>query len=425
MTSRNCQSRSRETTERVGGHGCRCMAIALAGLMWASLCPPACPAPASKAAESKGAALGKARAKALALFSARKAKEAVEVLDGIVAEAKTTEDAKVAAEILCSHAYICGQVKRHEDALASAQECIRRFKAEDQSAVIFNVSQCEFFAARALRELKRRKEAQAMILDLFDKYRGDIRARLGLRLAMNNWSRWGPEFVGLDEAIEIHQQNVGNALLGFRTGGGPTPMLYQNGMVQMCRKAKNAERLLGEAKLYYYFVPLNDAHTKDAIRWLTTTLKANDGTIHRVNQFLNYQRYGSVGQDGKADTADDLRNVLTEVEVPTTPERDKALQEALDKQPDNYRGHGMRGYAYLFMDKPKEAMAEFKIAYQQCPLEEAPVQQAVDDAALGLRAYHGTALAAQRFLEFQQYGPKGPDRKKGTEDDLDDPLKEF
>ena len=424
MTSKNCERRSTEAVRMAGHRRCRQMATVVV-LTWGVTCPPACPAPAEKAEESREAALGKARAKALSLFSARKAEEAVKVLDGIVGEAKTLEDAKVAAEILCSHAYVCGQVKRHEDALASAQECIRRFKAAEQSAVIFNVSQCEFFAARALRELKRKKEALAMILNLFDKYRADTRARLGLRLAMNNWSRWGPEFVGLDEAIKVHQQNVGNALLGFRTGGGPTPMLYQLGMVQMCRKAKNVERLLAEAKLYYYLVPLNDAHTKEAIRYLTTTLKAHDGTIHRVNQFLNYQRYGPVGQDGKADTADDLKNVLPEIEVPTTPERDKALQEALDRQPDNYRGHGMRGYAYLFMDKPKEGMAEFKIAYQQCPLEEAPVQQAVDDDALGLRAYHGTALAAQRFLEFQEYGPNGADGKKGTEDDIDDPLKEF
>ena len=109
----------------------------------------------------------------------------------------------------------------------------------------------------------------------------------------------------------------------------------------------------------------------------------------------------------------------------TTPERDQMLQAILDKQPDDHRGHRLRGYVYLFMDKPKEAVAEFKLAYQLCPVEEKAVQQAVDDAAVGLRAYHGTVLAAQKFLEFQQYGPNGADGKKGTEDDIDDPLKAF
>ena len=101
------------------------------------------------------------------------------------------------------------------------------------------------------------------------------------------------------------------------------------------------------------------------------------------------------------------------------------LQEVLDKQPDDHRGHRMRGYVYLFMDKPREAVAEFKLAYQLCPVEEKAVQRAVDDAAVALRAYHGTVLAAQEFLEFQQYGPNGPDGKKGTDDDIVDPLKEF
>ena len=43
--------------------------------------------------------------------------------------------------------------------------------------------------------------------------------------------------------------------------------------------------------------------------------------------------------------------------------------------------------------------------------------------AAALNARHGHTLAGERFMAYQKYGPEGRDGKKGTADDLANPLK--
>jgi len=370
------------------------------------------------------AELMKLRAQALRLRTAqRKYKEAAAIMDGVLPRSRELGDANLHSFCLLEHAYNCCYCNRHEDALKSAREC-RELYGEAGERLLYSVSLCDYFAVYALRGLKRKDEAAEAVLAMFEKYRGNPWARKGLQYAMIAWPRWGPELLGWERAIEVHRENLVNIFVQPQTDA-PGKARYQRGMMEMLFRARRAADALGEAKLYFYVAPLDDKSSQEAIRWLSIALKAHDGTIHRLNQLLSYQRHGPAGSDGQLGTDDDLRNVLATIKVPSTPERDQMLQEILDRQADDYRGHRLRGFVYLFMDKPKEAVAEFKLAYQLCPVEEKAVQQAVDDAAIGLRAYHGTGLAAQEFLEFQQHGPNGPDGKKGTDDDIADPLKEF
>ena len=394
-----------------------CAAAIVVALMWPH-------GPETLAAETKVAELTRLRTQALRLRTGqRKYKEAAAIMDGVLPQSRELGDARVHSFCLLEHAYNCCYCNRYEDALKSARECVELYGEADQR-LLYSVSLCDYFAVYALRGLKRKDEAAEAVLAMFEKYRGNPWARKGLQYAMIAWPQWGPELLGWERAIEVHRENLVNIFIRPQTDA-PGKGRYQRGMVEMLLRARRAADALGEAKLYFYVAPLDDKSSQEAIRWLSTAFKAHDGTIHRLNRFLSYQRYGPAGPDGQVGTDDDLENVLATTEVPSTPERDQMLQQILDRQPDDYRGHRLRGYVYLFMDKPKEAVAESKLAYQLCPVEEKAVQQAVDDAATGLRASHGTALAAQEFLEFQQHGPNGPDGKKGTDDDINDPLKEF
>jgi len=55
---------------------------------------------------------------------------------------------------------------------------------------------------------------------------------------------------------------------------------------------------------------------------LTKALKAQDGSLHRLNMFLDYQRQGRIGPDGKLGTDDDLIDPLADIAPSDSTERD-------------------------------------------------------------------------------------------------------
>ena len=69
-----------------------------------------------------------------------------------------------------------------------------------------------------------------------------------------------------------------------------------------------------------------------------------------------------------------------------------------------------------------EALAAAKVAYAVAPNTEQEVTKAVDLVMLALKARYGTLAVANRYADFQAFGPNGKDGKTGTEDDLRDPL---
>ena len=151
-------------------------------------------------------------------------------------------------------------------------------------------------------------------------------------------------------------------------------------------------------------------------------LRAKAGHLVAANDFRRYQLYGRAGPDRRRGTADDLENPFDGVALKPDPERDKLFEQAIAAQPDTPDGHRVRGWLYLLWCKPKEALREFRREFALCSLESSALSRAAQDVALGLKALNGTPVGMETFVQFQRYGPAGPDGRKGTKDDLEDPL---
>ncbi len=170
------------------------------------------------------------------------------------------------------------------------------------------------------------------------------------------------------------------------------------------------------------FESTSSAHFARAVGLVARALRARDGHLVSGNAFRAYQTYGPRGRDRKAGTADDLPNPFAGLKPAADPERDKLFQATLDRQPPTAAGWRARGWVYLLWSKPREALGAFKRAFALCPLDNTAMTRAAQDLALGLKARHGTPVCMNDFAQFQRYGPAGPDGRKGTRDDLEDPL---
>jgi len=62
------------------------------------------------------------------------------------------------------------------------------------------------------------------------------------------------------------------------------------------------------------------------------------------------------------------------------------------------------------------------MAFALCPADQETMQQVVDRIVEVLVQVSGDPSAGERFVAFQTYGPLGPDRKPGTDDDLSNPF---
>jgi len=157
---------------------------------------------------------------------------------------------------------------------------------------------------------------------------------------------------------------------------------------------------------------------------VASALRAKDMNLLRANQFLNYQKHGPAGEDGKKDTKDDLTNPLAGYQ-PVLPQDHAqwitAKAEALTK------GNAWRdaGYAWLYACQPDKSLAALKRARSLCPFEERAINELTRDIVTALKAKHGDTFGAESFLAFQRFGPHGEDGKPGTKDDLNDPLGAF
>jgi len=401
----------------------------LAAVSWAGITSEALSSPADvrAGAPTKGEPVSMARLREIVeqarlLMYANKAKEGAEPLRDAMPQILERGDPDLVRRALIQLAWVSYSAEMYDVSLESAQEAIRRFGTDPaRSASLYHV---EKFAIVSLHALGRHEETLPRYRAFLRKYGGQPRASLALTTLVDSWGSYGHTITSADEALRVYLANAGNLLVSgaFRSAN---ICRYQERCVRMLLEAGKTAEALGEAKLYFYVTRLDGEPARQAVNLLSEALKAHDGGIHRLNTFLTYQLHGAAGPDGQVGTDDDVPNILAEIDVASTPERDRLLQEVLGRQPDDHTGHRARGYIYLFLDKPKLAVAELKKAYQLCPAEGEAVQDAIDDVALALKAYHGTALGVQKFLEFQQHGPNGPDGQKGTDDDIEDPLKGF
>lgn len=159
-----------------------------------------------------------------------------------------------------------------------------------------------------------------------------------------------------------------------------------------------------------------------AVAKTAMVLKAADGNLLRANAFLEYQKYLRCGPDGKLGTADDLENPLARTEQAPDTARDQLFQKALDERPKTWNGALARARICRYWGKPAEALREFKRAFALAPMEADPLKQITDETVEVLLQVTGDFDVGKRFVEFQKYGPGGPDGKVGTQDDLKNPV---
>jgi tetratricopeptide (TPR) repeat protein len=159
-----------------------------------------------------------------------------------------------------------------------------------------------------------------------------------------------------------------------------------------------------------------------AVDLVAEALRARDGHLVSGNLFRQYQLTGPAGPDRKPGTPDDLPSPVANVAFKPDPELDKLFEAAIAAQPLSVAGHRARGWLCLAWCKPRKALGEFKRAFAICSLETAEINRVAQDVALGLKALHGTPVGMEAFADFQRHGPNGPDGRKGTPDDLKDPL---
>lgn len=158
------------------------------------------------------------------------------------------------------------------------------------------------------------------------------------------------------------------------------------------------------------------------VGWFRQTFPVEPGALYRASAWVRTENVAA-GADGKKGTEDDATDPLADVRWTPPAEVETLFERTLKDLPEDFAGRRWRGYLYLYWGKPAQALAEFIRRYDAAPLQQAAINQAIDDIVVGLKAYHGHTLAGERFMAYQKYGPKGEDGKHGTPDDLSDPLK--
>lgn len=173
---------------------------------------------------------------------------------------------------------------------------------------------------------------------------------------------------------------------------------------------------LGIAKLHYVMADVREM--QEAMNLVARILKIADKDINRrVRPFLEYQRYGPLGRDGRPGTDDDLKDPLAEVPLSKAAplgKLDKLLTGAGPLE------HSLRLSVCMQHRRFDMALVEALAAYRAATGEK--LTNEIYQVATVLKAADGHLLRANRYLMFQKLGPAGKDGKPGTADDLADPL---
>ena len=187
-------------------------------------------------------------------------------------------------------------------------------------------------------------------------------------------------------------------------------------------QGRDCEAALAAARVAYGVAPNSEKEITEAVNLVMRALKAKHQSLASANEFVAYQSHGPNGEDGKKSTEDDLKNPLAEVKYTLPPEVEALFKKTLAGLPTDFRGRRSRGYLYLYWGKSDLALKEFAQRYNDAPLQQKAVDEAIDDLVVALKAHHGHTLAGEQFMAYQKFGPKGKDGKSGTADDLTNPL---
>lgn len=166
-------------------------------------------------------------------------------------------------------------------------------------------------------------------------------------------------------------------------------------------------------------------NTPGAVDRLAAGLKAKDGHLARVNAFLAYQKFLKAGPDKAMGTPDDLDNPLASILAPRNEAREKQFSDALAKIPKDAAGRLRRATLLRYWGKPVDALKELKIAFALAPVDTKSLQAVTDRIVEILYQVTGDPNVGTRFVEFQKFGPPGPDGKQGTADDIENPIDKY
>ena len=196
-------------------------------------------------------------------------------------------------------------------------------------------------------------------------------------------------------------------------------------LVRACTMQQDHDRALAAAKVLYAVAPNSEKEITEAVNVIMQTLKARYRSIALANDFVAFQSSGPAGKDGEKGTDDDVQNPLAAIQWKPSADAEALYQRTLAGLKADFAGRRWRGYLYLYWGKPALALEEFVRRYDEAPLEQTAIDEAIDDLVVALKGNCGHTLAGERFMAYQKLGPKGKDGQLGTADDLEDPLREL
>lgn len=195
---------------------------------------------------------------------------------------------------------------------------------------------------------------------------------------------------------------------------------FEGDIIRLLVKAGKYQEALQEGRVFLY--TCSDKMMPGAVELVAWILKSADLNLGRANTFLNYQKYGAGGEDGKPGTDDDLVNVLRDLPPISDAQRVKLFDATLAALPQDWQGYEQRGDIYLYLDQPVEAFQAYRKTFELCPMNEKDLQTATDAITHFVVRMTRDVPLAEGLVQYTLLGPVGKDRKMDTPDDLKDPM---
>jgi tetratricopeptide (TPR) repeat protein len=361
------------------------------------------------------------------------------------------DDAVMKSRCAKLRAWACEGTGDHEGALAASQEAVKLGLEAGKGLDAQALSGYQLSTAKAFRKLKRFDEAAKAYAEAIKTHPlptacigltelamrgGDGPAALQAWLTLCEQQeakiadvrRIGAELAKL---TEVPTKSPDPALVTARRGDwlAATAMRaevlqeIQWLLVRLLLAQGDVEQALVEAKALLR--GCSEDLLPEVTGRISLALKGLDGNVARANQLLSQLRWGRVGPDGKAGTADDLPDPLASVSPAANPERDGAFLQALAAQGADWRGCLAKATLFRYWNKPKDALGELQKAFRLAPMEQDGIGRILAATMRVLMDVSGDPQVAERYAEYQRYGVPGPDGKKGTKDDLTDPVPQW
>jgi len=223
--------------------------------------------------------------------------------------------------------------------------------------------------------------------------------------------------VNYDELVKKINETIAAIAVNWST----SIETFQHLKITVLYEAEAFNDALYESKIMLD-VGKNQQQLESTVQYMSRIFKAMDGSLYRVNYYVEYKQFGPNGKDGKPNTADDVPDPLEGVMLSNPQSRDEIFARGMKKIKRDWKSRLVRAHLYRYWGKPKEALKELKIAFGLCPIDQKSLQSVTDAIVDVLVQITGDPDIGNTFVAFQKYGPAGPDEEEGTKDDLENPL---